>query len=82
MIKQIGSQLREIIEESGYVLVHRGDDGEVVLQPTWEDGYASGPQEIWFESDDNAGYTVEIDGVGYEFARTAVIQFPFRQLAA
>ena len=80
MVKQIGSQLRESIDEAGYVVVHYSD-AEVVLQPIFNDGSPSGPQEIWFAHDDNAGYTLDIGGIGYEFARTVVVQFPYRMAA-
>jgi hypothetical protein len=63
---QIGSQVRESLSESGYIVVaHTPHDGEVILK---DDG---GKLELWFAHDDHAGYTVAIDGIGYEFIRTA-----------
>jgi hypothetical protein len=61
--RQIGSQFRQTLSQAGYKLVKYLGDGEVILQN--EDG----GHELWFKHDDNAGWTIEIRGVGYEFAR-------------
>lgn len=65
MIKKIGSQSREKIEDTEYEVDHIGTDGHAVLFNT-----NSGYQEMWSARDDYAGYVVEIDGVGYEFCYT------------
>ncbi len=70
MGKQIGSQFRETLAEAKYTLVAwAGDDGDedrsqVVLAD--EDG----KQELWGRNDHHSGWTVEIDGVGYEFCHS------------
>jgi len=45
--------------------VGRPNAGEVILEDE------SGKRELWAANDDHAGYTVEIDGWGYEFVRGA-----------
>jgi len=63
MHTKYGSQRREPIEETEYrVHIHDGD--EVVL----DDG--GDRFEVWFRNDYHAGYTIEINGIGYEFARS------------
>jgi hypothetical protein len=59
MAKQIGSQYRETLAESGYKLVTRFP-GAVVLED-------DGKREIWYANDDHAGYTVQVGRWGYEF---------------
>lgn len=63
-MKRFGSQIRETLSEAGYTLVERLEHGEVIVAD--EDG----KRELWFEHDDNAGYTLEIEGRGYEFVRS------------
>ena len=65
-MRQIGSQRRETLEESG-MEVYQGpnEDGEILLRDI-EDGNI----ELWVQHDDNAGYTIEVNGIGYEFVRT------------
>ena len=61
-MRQIGSQMRETLEESGMTLT--------VLLPETEEAILtteSGRHELWYQNDHYAGYVVEIDGVGYEF---------------
>jgi hypothetical protein len=65
MPKKYGSQYRETLEEAGYKLVARIDEDQVILEDE------TGKRELWFKHDDNPGFTVEIDGVGYEFVRSA-----------
>jgi hypothetical protein len=73
MSKHIGSQFRETLEETDYKVVSHvksnphisGDRDTVVLQDT-----DTGVQELWVANNDHAGWTVEIDGVGYEFVRS------------
>jgi hypothetical protein len=60
-MKQIGSQMRETLAESEYTLLSL-ESGEAVLQTS------DGKRERWFKNDHYAGYVVEIDGIGYEFA--------------
>ena len=61
-MKQIGSQTRELLEESGMDLIY--DEGEhaentgVILQ----DRGGSNP-ELWIKNDQYAGYVIEIDGL-------------------
>ena len=65
--------MRETLEEAGYTLVAHTHHNEVILK----DG-DNVHLEVWQKHDDHAGYTVEINGVGYEFVRTALatdIQF-------
>lgn len=65
MIKHIGSQSREPIGEAGLLLIGRLDAETVVLAGSADPTQ----QEIWALRDDYAGYTVEIEGKGYEFVR-------------
>ena len=60
-MKIIGSQRREMLEESGMRLLKRRNTKEVLL--TDDSGYI----ESWYENDDFAGHVIEIDGKGYEF---------------
>lgn len=66
-IRTIGSQKRERIEDTNYRIVKTWPDvdrGSVVLED------ADGKRELWFKNNRAACYVVEIDGVGYEFARS------------
>ncbi len=60
----IGSQIRDLLEDTDMRIVSATSDGEVVL--TEGD---SGSRELWQANDHFAGYVIEIEGVGYEFAR-------------
>lgn len=62
MPQQIGSQFRETMAEANYELVARIDEDEVILKDR-----TLGTEELWVRHDDYAGWTLEIDGVGYEF---------------
>jgi hypothetical protein len=70
-MEQHGSQLREKLEDTEYALVEfsnaeHGPDGEL----TWNEAVlqdSDGKREVWVLHDDHAGYTVEINGLGYEF---------------
>ena len=64
MAKQIGSQYRETLSEAGYKLDKKLAYGEVVLINEFN------CPEIWFKNDDAACHVIEIDGEGYEFARS------------
>jgi len=57
----IGSQVRERIEETELEVLYTERNEAVLYNPE------SNKYEVWAENDDNAGYTVEINGVGYEF---------------
>jgi hypothetical protein len=69
-MKKIGSQTRETLAESGYRLLERVDDETIILQSIGDPDQ----QEFWFKHDDHAGYTIEVDGVGYEYARDVLSQ--------
>ena len=64
-MKIIGSQMRELLNESGMILHERRSPTEVILF----DPIAK-TLELWSMNDDHAGFTIEIDGVGYEFVKT------------
>lgn len=74
MGKHIGSQYRETLEESGYVLAREPElvdygieaGGVVLISP---DGIA----ELWVKHDHHAGYTIEVQGVGYEFVHSVMM---------
>jgi len=57
---RVGSQYRENLEDTGY-LVRGKVDGAVVLQKP------GSPLEHWRPNDQYAGYVVVIDGIGHEF---------------
>ena len=65
MIKQIGSQARERIEQTEYRCesFDPSYDSTVLVDSV-------GKRELWFKNDHYAGYTIEIEGIGYEFARS------------
>ncbi|MHA1146453.1 MAG: hypothetical protein ACTSRW_17075 [Candidatus Helarchaeota archaeon] len=78
MIKRIGSQTREPIEETEYEVKFR--DEHLVLTANGVHEFEFGPDavlfnkktgisELWTERDDFAGYVIEIGGVGFEFVR-------------
>lgn len=60
-MRTIGSQKRETLKESGYTFISDLGNNEVCLSDE------NGKLELWVANDDHAGYTIEIDGVGYEF---------------
>lgn len=65
--REIGSQRRDTLEESGMRLVKRIDASDVILAHADDERL---PMELWTMRDDFAGYVIEIDGKGYEFVRT------------
>lgn len=69
-MKKIGSQTRETLAESGYRLLDRWDEETIVLQSIGDPDQ----QEVWFKNDHHAGYTIEVEGVGYEYARDVLSQ--------
>lgn len=68
MGRQIGSQWRETLAETEYQILGWLDSQTVVLQDS--DDLDKDKGEVWFRNDHHAGYTIEIDGIGYEFARS------------
>lgn len=62
MIRKIGSQSRERIEDTSYRVVWKGTDGGMVVEDT-----ETGKREFWYQNDHHSGYTLEVDGLGYEF---------------
>ncbi len=65
-IKQRGSQNRESIADTDYSIVKRLNRRQILLQNS------TGKRELWTRHDTFAGYTLEIDGTGYEFVRSIV----------
>lgn len=63
MAKQIGSQNRETLKEAETVLIRSVGNEILTLNH-------QGQFELWMIHDHHAGYTLEWDGVGYEFLRT------------
>ena len=62
------SQVRETLEESGCSLVAlTPHDGEVILKDNDLKTF-----QVWQRRDDYAGYVIVINGVGYEFVRSAL----------
>lgn len=59
MVRKLGSQIREKIEDTAYTV--RRKAGRLVSLE------AGTHREVWAKNDHHAGYTLEIDGVGYEF---------------
>ena len=62
MKKQIGSQLRETLKESGYKLIGR-QPGMILLEDS------IGKREIWYANNYHAGYTIQVGRWGYEFGQ-------------
>ena len=68
MVNQFGSQIREKIENSEYVIDviatrNIAEAGEIILKAS------DGRLELWAQNDDYAGYVIEISDIGYEFIR-------------
>lgn len=61
MGRQIGSQHRVTLAESGYKLIRR-QPGLVILEAP------DGQREAWYANDSHAGFTIQIGRWGYEFA--------------
>lgn len=61
-----GSQIREPIADTEYRVVGKCDCGLVLHDSIF------GQFELWAKRDDYAGHVIEIDGVGYEFVRSAL----------
>jgi hypothetical protein len=66
MIKHIGSQNREKIEETEYEVFHIENEYAILKDKE------TGKLEAWFANDHHAGYTIEINGIGYEFASSSI----------
>lgn len=62
-MQKIGSQYRETLEEAGYELLGFEDDEATAILRDPD----SGEESLWYRHDCHAGYTVEIQGVGYEY---------------
>ena len=62
-MKTIGSQKRETLQESGLTLIALHLNGKEALLNN------DGKTELWVLNDDFAGYVIEIEGKGFEFAR-------------
>jgi len=78
-MEKIGSQIREPIEDTEYVIRFR--DEHMVLGAEGLRGFEFGPDavllntetgisELWTKNDDYAGYVIVIDDEGYEFVRS------------
>lgn len=80
MIKQIGNQNREPVEETEYELI--AVDQHIIINehgarqvdcPNPKEAVLkdrkTNRQELWAENDHYAGYVIEIGGVGFEFVR-------------
>lgn len=66
MFVRVGSQVRESLADSGYVVDFRLNAHEVILS----DLSFTGKWELWHKNDHYAGYVIVIDGQGYEFCRS------------
>jgi len=66
-MKTVGSQTRETLAENGdyHIIGFRANKTIVILE-----NLGDGNAELWFKNDHAAGYVLEINGVGYEFARS------------
>lgn len=60
-MKDIGSQIRQTLDEAGYTLILR-HKGTAILE-----NVVTGKQELWSLNDNFSGYVIEIYGKGYEF---------------
>jgi hypothetical protein len=61
-----GSQIRDPYQEAGYEIVRNGEfPNEKILRHI-----ETGNKELWIRNDCHAGYTLEIDGIGYEFVHS------------
>lgn len=64
-MRKYGSQIRETLEEAGYIVLRRQGRNAVILAAGID-----GKEELWGKHNDNPGYTIEVDGQGYEFIRS------------
>ena len=65
-MRQRGSQIRETLEEANCHLVGTLPNGGVIVFD-----HDTNKADVYQEHDDHAGWTLEIEGVGHEFVRTA-----------
>lgn len=73
-MRKFGSQTRETLEEAGYTLVALSSDAsEAILF-----GIDTNIKELWAAKDDHSGYTIEINGCGYEFVREVECKTPLQ----
>ena len=63
---QVGSQMRQNLQDSEYVLAGRIDENQVILR----DGVTF---EVYAKNDHSASHVIVINNEGYEFVRTALI---------
>lgn len=61
-------QIRETLEEAGYVFVCSLEDDHVLVRDTTT---SPNKLEVFFKHDTCASWTLVIDGIGYEFVRQA-----------
>lgn len=64
-----GAQTRDTLEEADYVIVE-GPIGKKGERKVLTKDRATGRCELWKENDNFVGYVLEIDGTGYQFARS------------
>lgn len=69
-MKRIGSQTRETLTEARSVLIKMRGNEAIIMDDC-------GSIELYVMHDHHAGYTLEIDGVGYEFCRSLTNQEAF-----
>lgn len=62
--KEIGSQTRENLRDSGYKVLRRSKEFAIL------EDRETGQVEYWAPNDHYAGYVIEIGGIGHEFVRT------------
>ena len=76
-METIGSQNREKLENTEYEMLadeaehaHFDNEGSVLLRNTKTNAI-----EVWFKNDLGSGYIIEIENVGYEFARCLTMNY-------
>lgn len=62
--------MRETLEEAGSTVAGYLNETEVIIKTEDANGTI---YELYRKNNDFAGYVLEIDGIGYEFIRTALI---------
>ena len=65
MITRVGSQIREPIEDTEYLVDFLDEPG--IYRSAFLINTATDKREHWTQNDDYAGYVIVIDGVGFEF---------------
>lgn len=71
MITRVGSQNREPIADTEYIVIGKeiGVKDKTVMDVILQD-QESGQEELWTANDDYAGYVIVIDGIGFEYVQT------------